>query len=136
MNNSKTFIGEYFEALSGKPKTREMIAEYVADEALTLHILETEAAFPDYQLVAEDVMAEGDKVVVRGMLHARHMGSFAGIPPTGKTVKAGLIIIYQVQDRKIVNHWIQFDAMAFDAAVATRRGCCSLTRWRANIPCD
>src|SRR5665213_1611183 len=109
MNDNKTFINEYFEALSGKPKTREVIAEYVADEALTLHILETEATFPDYQLVAQDVLAEGDKVVIRGLLHARHLGSFAGIPPTGKTVEAGLIIIYQLQGRKIVNHWMQFD---------------------------
>ena len=112
MNDNKIFISEYFEALSGKPKTRELIAEYVSEEALTQHILETEAAFPDYQLVAEDVLAEGDKVVVRAMIHARHLGSFAGIPATGKTVEAGLIIIYQVQDRKIVNHWMQFDAMA------------------------
>jgi predicted ester cyclase len=112
MNNNKTFISEYLEALSGKPKTRELIAKYVADEALTLHILDAEAAFPDYQLVAQDVLAEGDRVVVRGVLQARHLGSFAGIPPTGKTVEAGLIIIYQVQDRKIVNHWMQFDAMA------------------------
>jgi len=111
MNDNKTFISEYFEALSGKPKTRELIAEYVTDEKLIQHILESEAAFPDYHLVADDVLAEGDKVVVRGMLHGRHLGSFAGIPPTGKTVEAGLIIIYQVQERKIVNFWMQFDAM-------------------------
>ena len=112
MNDNKIFINEYFEVLCGEPKTRQVIEKYVADEALTQHILESEAAFPGYQLIAGDVLAEGDKVVVRGIFRGEHLGSFAGIPPTGRTVEATLIIIYEVQDRKIVNHWMQFDGMA------------------------
>jgi predicted ester cyclase len=42
-----------------------------------------EAAFPNYEIVAEDMLAEGDKVVLRGKFHGLHRGPFAGIEATG-----------------------------------------------------
>jgi len=32
-----------------------------------------------------------------------------GIPPSGKTVNMEGIIIYQIQDEKIIHHWISTD---------------------------
>jgi len=51
------------------------------------------------------LLAEGDKVVVRGEFHGIHRGSFAGIEPTGKSVSASLIIIYAIANGHIVDHW-------------------------------
>jgi predicted ester cyclase len=84
----------------------------VADEVLAKHIADSEAAFPNYELIAEEMAAEGDLVVVRGEFRGVHLGPFAGIEPTGKAVSAGLIIIYKVQNGKIVNHWMQFDTFS------------------------
>src|SRR6266542_4070267 len=33
----------------------------------------------------EDVVAEGDRVVVRWTNHTRHVGHFLGVPPTGRS---------------------------------------------------
>lgn len=41
----------------------------------------------------------------------KHVGSFGGIPATGKEVHAGGITIYQIEDNKIAAHWEYFDAM-------------------------
>jgi predicted ester cyclase len=111
-SENKKLITEYFEALSGKPKTAVTVAKYVADESLAKHIAESEAAFPDYLLIPQEIIAENDLVVVRAEFKGVHRGPFAGIPPTGKSVSAGLIIIYKVQNGKIVNHWMQFDALS------------------------
>ena len=57
-------------------------------------------------------MAEGDRVVVRGEFRGIHRGPFAGVEPTGKSVCAGLIIIYAVANGRIIDHWMQFDLFA------------------------
>src|SRR5664280_2468 len=44
------------------------------------------AAFPDMQMVAEDVIASGDKVVARVRYTGTNQGAFMGMPATGKRV--------------------------------------------------
>jgi hypothetical protein len=107
--DNKSLIKSYLDALSGREKTPALIAKYVADPALAVHIAEVEAAFPAYELNAEQMLGEADMVVVRGTFRGVHRGPFAGVDPTGKTVSAGLIIIYQVENEQIVRHWMQFD---------------------------
>lgn len=109
MNEHATLIKSYLNDLSGQNKTRALVAKYVADEALAQHIADIEAAFPAYELIPEQILSEDDMVVVRGTFRGVHRGVFAGIDATGKLVSAGLIIIYQVQNNRIVHHWMQFD---------------------------
>jgi predicted ester cyclase len=108
---NKAFIRRYFEALSGKDKPAAVVNRYVSDEELKHHIALYEAAFPSYQLIAEDMIAEGDKVVVRSTFRGTHKGDLMGIPPTGKQVTMPLILIYRIADDKIVDHWMQADAL-------------------------
>ena len=70
------------------------------------------AAFPDETTTIEDLIAEGDKVVVRSTLRGTHQGSaplpmFAGIKPEGRPVEWQFIHIYRLRDGKIVEHWAQ-----------------------------
>ena len=109
MIDTKTLITDYLRTLSGQPKTSAAVARYVADEGLRRHIADVEAAFPRYEISADDLLCEGNKVVVRGTFHGVHMGPFAGVPPTQCRVSAGLIIIYEIVQDRIVNHWMQFD---------------------------
>ena len=69
------------------------------------------AAFPDFTLVADDVIAEGDKVVMRWSGNGTHSGEFMGVPATGKVVNFTGISIDRIDGGKIVEHWEQFDAM-------------------------
>jgi predicted ester cyclase len=111
---SKAFIQQYLDAINGKAKPLELVKHYVADadEALQQHIADAEAAFPHYELIAEDLIAEGDKAVVRFSLRATHQGEFMGIPPTGKTINVPGMIIYRIATGKIVEHWMQIDSVA------------------------
>ncbi|MFL6415468.1 MAG: ester cyclase [Bryobacteraceae bacterium] len=112
MTESKALIERYLQALSGREKTPDLVEQYVADPKLAEHIADTEKAFPRYELLSQEMIGEGDRVVVRGEFRGTHAGPFAGIEPTGKSVTAGLIIIYQIQGQRIVNHWMQFDLFA------------------------
>jgi len=111
---NKQLIERYLEALSGKAKPPALVNQFVADadEALKQHIADAEVGFPCYELIAEDLITEGNKVVVRFNLHATHQGNFMGIPATGREINVPGIIIYRVADNKIVEHWMQIDSMA------------------------
>jgi predicted ester cyclase len=109
MKENKEFISDYLRALSGNPKPAELVARYVADDDLAQHIAECEAAFPLYELLPEDIIAERDVVTVRGTFRGVQRGLFAGIEPTGHMVTGSLIIIYRLQDGKIVEHWMEMN---------------------------
>jgi predicted ester cyclase len=63
------------------------------------------AGFPDLQVTIEDVIAEGDKVTVRSIIHGTHQGDFMGIAPTGKPVKFQAIDVLRLAGGKAVEHW-------------------------------
>ena len=64
------------------------------------------------QFTVEDVVAEGDRVVVRWTQTGTHVGEFAGIPPTGKSFTIGGIDIYRAEDGVLCEHWHQVDQLS------------------------
>jgi predicted ester cyclase len=55
----------------------------------------------------EDIIAEGDKVVVRRTVHGTHRGDIPGIPmtPTGKQVTFTVWDMFRLTDGQIVERW-------------------------------
>jgi predicted ester cyclase len=62
-------------------------------------------AFPDARHRVEDVIVEGDKVVVRLSAWGTHTGEIFGVPPTGREVFQNGIAIYRLVDGKIAERW-------------------------------
>jgi predicted ester cyclase len=62
-------------------------------------------ALPDIFSIADDLIAEGDKVVVRWHGGGTHNGEFFGIPPTGTAATITGIHIFRIAGGKIVEHW-------------------------------
>ena len=110
---NKEFIRGYLNSLSGKDKPAEAVNKYIADsdEELKQHIAFFEAAFPHYEMIAEDMIAEGDKVAVRPIAKGTHKGDLMGIAPTNKQVSLPFIIIYRIANNKIVEHWMSVDQL-------------------------
>ncbi len=69
------------------------------------------SAFPDVQMTIEDMLAEGDKVVVRWTGRGTHNGELMGIPPTGKQATVTGIAILRITDGKLAEGWGEFDAL-------------------------
>jgi steroid delta-isomerase-like uncharacterized protein len=66
-------------------------------------------AFPDLELEIVDMVAEGDKVVVRFQAPGTHTGTFAGIEPTGKRAVWKGLVMYHVVDGMITEAWANWD---------------------------
>ena len=69
------------------------------------------SAFPDAQSTIEDLIAEGDKVVVRWTGRGTHRGAFMGILPTNKQMTSAGIDIIRYKGGKRVETWRQWDAL-------------------------
>jgi predicted ester cyclase len=69
--------------------------------------------FPDLNLAVKDIIAEGDKVVVRFVPSGTQQGEWGGIPPTGKHVSSTGIGIYRLDEGKIVEEWLNVDFLGF-----------------------
>ncbi len=107
---NKDLVIRYLDAISGKPKPESLMREYLADEELIEHILASEISFPEYELIVEDILAEGDLVAVRARLVATHQGPFMGLEPTGKKIDLEFFINYRIANNKIVDHWMILDS--------------------------
>jgi predicted ester cyclase len=82
----------------------------VGPEEVKEHVVKwLHAVFPDLHQDIEEMIAEGDKVVVRSTFRGTHQGTFAGIAPTGKRLHMTAIEIFRVQDGKLPEHWINAD---------------------------
>lgn len=64
------------------------------------------------QFMVEDVVTEGDRVVVRWTNAGTHVGEFAGIPATGGSFKIGGIDIYRTEGDLLAEHWHVVDQLA------------------------
>jgi predicted ester cyclase len=115
---SKKFIQEYFDAVM-QDKSEGTIDKYVSDPHLKSHIIVFETGLPGYQLIPQDIIAEGNKVTVRFVCEAEHKGELFGVAPTGRKVNIEGIIIYEVDNNKIVNHWMQADSVALMQQIGT-----------------
>lgn len=69
------------------------------------------AAFPDFRVTVDDMIAEGDRVAVRGVASGTHRGELMGIPPTGKRVRVALIDINHIENGRLVERWGETDML-------------------------
>ena len=111
LKKNREFIINYFNAMSGNEKTRELCEKYTSDENLIEHIEFFEGAFPKYELFIEEIMTEGNKVLIQARLNGTHAGEFNGIPPTGRKIDLPFAIRYTMENGLITDHWLIADQM-------------------------
>ena len=93
---------EHEELPPGMPAGREAVKQMPA----MLH-----SAFPDFHATINDLIAEGDKVVVSMTWSGTQQGEWMGMPPSGKRMSINVIDILRVADGKFVEHWGLMDGM-------------------------
>ena len=84
------------------------LVEMVRKRSQTWH-----TATPDLQYTVEDVIVEGNKGAVIWSCVSTHTGTLWGIAPTGKKVKTAGVLILRVEDGKVVESKVQWNALEF-----------------------
>jgi steroid delta-isomerase-like uncharacterized protein len=87
------------------PGGREGGRDVIGIEDARKSIAALRTALPDIHFATDDILVDGDKVVLRWTCTGTHRGPFLDIPPTGKRVTFIGINIYRLRDGKIVERW-------------------------------
>jgi len=69
------------------------------------------SAFHDTRIEVEELIAEGDLVMSRVVLHGIHNGELGGIPPTGKEISISAVTVFRIVDGKIAEEWEIIDQL-------------------------
>jgi steroid delta-isomerase-like uncharacterized protein len=83
--------------------------------------LDRESAKPFFQMFLdafsglshsiEDMIGEGDKVVIRMQVSGMHSGEIAGIPPSGRPMSVQSISIFSLENGKVREQRVEFDGL-------------------------
>jgi predicted ester cyclase len=88
-------------------------SEIVGAEGVKQSAQAQRATFPDLCSIIDDLIAEGDKVVVRGRDRVTHVNEFMGYPPTGRTFEITWMQIVRVEGGKLAESWWEMDMEQF-----------------------
>ena len=87
-------------------------ADLDGPDGVRKHFAMITAAFPDVQFTIEDLIAEGDKVVVLWTGRSTHQGDYMGVAPTGKDLTTVIVAIHRIEDGKLAETWVCWDNLA------------------------
>jgi predicted ester cyclase len=108
------------------PGRLELLSELVSDDYVGLRgdrgpagfattVTGLRAGFPDIRFTIDDLVAEGDRVIIRWNWRATHTGTFTtplgAFPATGKQISTTGIAIYQLADHKVIRNWLETDRL-------------------------
>jgi steroid delta-isomerase-like uncharacterized protein len=99
------------ELLAADYVNHDMPAPVPGVEGFKLIIGMFRTAFPDITVTLDDALAEGDRVVTRGVFTGTHKGEFMGIPATGKKVAVKYLDIWRLENGKCKENWVQMDML-------------------------
>lgn len=68
-------------------------------------------AFSGFEIVAEDVIAEGNIVVYRHTGRGTHDGEFMGIEPTGNSFEVSGVVLHRIEVGQIAEAWVYVDVL-------------------------
>jgi len=68
-------------------------------------------AFPDVRFELADVVAESDSMAARWTLIGTHRGAFAGLQPTGKTIRVTGMDFFHITGGRISEVWVNMDVL-------------------------
>lgn len=110
----RDIIGEeYIQHSPGVDPSRKALVDYLA---LTLN------AFDDGRFVVDDMLAEGDKVLIRWTFLGTHTGYYGAMAPTGRviTIKGMDLWRYNAAD-KIAEAWFYMDMSGVRPPAGTKK---------------
>lgn len=97
------------DAVNHDPSTPAQMRDLRGPEVLKRMATMYRAGFPDLRFTIDDVIAAGDKVVLRWHTEGTHRGEVAGLAPTGARASVTGISVDHWKDGKIVEAWTEWD---------------------------
>lgn len=82
-----------------------------AVDAVREDVARYQGAFTDVETAIEDLLVDGDKVVLRWATSGDHVGPYGAVAATGKRITMRGIDILRVEGERIVECWSMWDGL-------------------------
>ena len=69
------------------------------------------AGFSDYHGEIQEILAEGDRIVVRTVWTGTQDGPFLGLPPSGRKLRFMTADFFRIENGKLAEHWDVVDSL-------------------------
>ncbi len=99
-----SFGGAGFKDLHGPAEFKELTMTFLT-------------SFPDLWFQVDELIGEGDDILVSGTLSGTHKGDFYGIPATGHKVAWTGCAIFRFRGPQVIARWQEFDALGLMAQI-------------------
>ena len=67
------------------------------------------AAFAELETSLDELVVEGDRLAWRWSVHGTHVGSFGGVPASGRRVTLRGVNFQRVEQGRVAEHWTLLD---------------------------
>lgn len=84
---------------------------YDGPDGVHRFLTENLKAFPDFKYVPSRVSPTPDAVLVEGRFQGTHLGTWRGLPATGKRVDFDMCLIFEFEGDSMVNEKLYFNVM-------------------------
>jgi predicted ester cyclase len=111
---------EYFDLYRDDVVLHAYDGDRIGIESLKAYYTALWNAFPDAYLNAEDMIEQGDKLVLRYLLAGTHKGPILGFAGTGKHVRIPGITVLRFEHDKCVERWSALDTLVLLLQIGAR----------------
>jgi steroid delta-isomerase-like uncharacterized protein len=101
------FAADYQHHDPANPDPRPMIGS----QAVKDHLTSLKSAFPDLIFDIDDIVAEGDSIVVRWTARGTNTGDYFGMPATGRPIEITGMNTWVTRDGQAIEGWVNRDDM-------------------------
>ena len=84
----------------------------ISAEVLNRDLLMISTAFPDLHNEIQELVEEGDRVVVRGELSGTFKNALGDVPPTGLRIAWDTVHLYRVENDLLAEAWFVTDTLS------------------------
>jgi steroid delta-isomerase-like uncharacterized protein len=110
-NQNKILVRRVFEEMWNYSDLSVADEIFAQPEGARRFVSEFLTAFPDLHHTIEDMIAEGDRVVVRFSAHGTHTGPWRRYPVSGKPIHYTGVTLARVAGDRIVDHHTWWDIL-------------------------
>lgn len=122
MRQPRAFVDSWIAAFNRRDGLEDYLAHY--DDSIVVHgyppgvegkdglrafYSQVRAAIPDFDLLADDIICEDNRVAIRYQLIGTHQGELLGIAATGRPVTITGQTIVHLRDGKVIERWQSLD---------------------------
>lgn len=79
--------------------------------AIKEHVTSWTASFPDLRFSVEQILSEGERVVMQLRADGTQRGEWLGIPATGKKIQIRMFTVHLISRSKIIEDWVLVEAL-------------------------